>query len=254
MRRARTCVPEMTESPAPAPGTPQAMAGAPVKVLVRVLAVLLALGAASWIFAVHGAPDLDGVRNAVAVAGPWAPVVFVATFASLTLVAAPRNVLTTIGATLFGVAGGIALAWLAALLGAVVAFGIGRWLGRDAVERLTRGRLRRVAATLRDHDTESVLMARLMPVVPFTAVNYAAGVLGIRFSHFVIGTAVGIVPGTVAYAVLGAYAFDDPRALAAVGAGLLVLFIAATVVGRALRTRRKAERRRTAPESVDAAL
>jgi uncharacterized membrane protein YdjX (TVP38/TMEM64 family) len=187
-------------------------------------------------------------------AGAWAPVVFVLAFASLTLVAAPRNVLTTIGATLFGVADGIALSWLAALLGAVVAFAIGRWLGRDVVERLARGRLERVAAVLRDHGIASVVAARLMPVVPFTAVNYGAGLLGVRLAHFVVGTAVGIVPGTVAYAVLGAYALDDPLALAAVGAGLLVLFLAGTIVARRLRPHRQAERRHPAPESVDAAL
>jgi uncharacterized membrane protein YdjX (TVP38/TMEM64 family) len=93
-----------------------------------------------------------------------------------------------------------------------------------------------------------------MPVVPFTAVNYGAGVLGVRFDHFALGTAVGIVPGTIAYAVLGAYALDDPWALVAVGAGLLALFVAGTLVGRRLRARRRPERRCPAPESADAAL
>lgn len=222
--------------------------------VVKVSGLVLALAAAWGLFAVHGAPDLAGVRTAVAAAGAWAPVVFVGAFASLTLVAAPRNVLTTIGAALFGLAGGIALSWLAALLGAVVAFGVGRFLGRDAGERLTRGRLARVATVLRDHGTESVLAARLMPVVPFTAVNYGAGVLGVRLPHFVLGTAVGIVPGTVAYAVLGATGLDDPWVLAGIATALLALFVVGTAAGRRRWRRRQPDRRSLEPESGHAAL
>jgi uncharacterized membrane protein YdjX (TVP38/TMEM64 family) len=93
-----------------------------------------------------------------------------------------------------------------------------------------------------------------MPVVPFAAVNYGAGVLGVRFAHFSLGTAVGIIPGTVAYAVLGAYALDEPWLLAAIGAGLLILFVVGTAVGRRFRARRHPERQSPATESADAAL
>lgn len=223
----------------------------------RGLALLLALAIVGWLLGTHGVPTAAEVRALVVGAGAWAPALYVLVFASLTLVAAPRNVLTTVGAALFGVAGGIALSWLAALLGAAAGFGVGRFLGADAVERLTRGRLERVSAALRDHGTESVIAARLMPVVPFAAVNYGAGVLGVRFAHFALGTAVGIIPGTVAYAVLGAYALDDPWLVAAVGAALLVVFVVGTVVGRRLRARRARrapERQCPAPESADAAL
>jgi uncharacterized membrane protein YdjX (TVP38/TMEM64 family) len=230
------------------------MTGRTSRAVAKGLVLLLALVAAGWLVSAHGVPTAAEVRGLVVGADAWAPALYVLVFAVLTLVAAPRNVLTTVGAALFGMAGGIALSWLAALLGAVAGFAVGRWLGADAVERLTRGRLDRVSTALRDHGLESVVAARLMPVVPFTAVNYGAGVLGVRLAHFALGTAVGIVPGTIAYAVLGAYALDDPWALAAVGAGLLVLFVAGTLVGRRLRARRQPERRCPAPESADAAL
>ena len=222
--------------------------------VVKVSGFAVALVAAWAFFALHGAPDLAGVRTAVGAAGGWAPVVFVAAFAALTLVAAPRNVLTTIGAALFGMAGGIALSWVAVLLGAVVAFGVGRLLGGDTGERLTRGRLARVATVLRDHGTESVLAARLMPVVPFTAVNYGAGVLGVRLPHFVLGTALGIVPGTLAYAVIGAHGLDDPWMLAGIATALLALFVVGSAAGRRRSARREPDRRSLGPESADAAL
>lgn len=223
----------------------------------KAVALVLGFAAVGWLLSVHGVPTGSEVRALVGGAGGWAPVLYVVVFAALTLVAAPRNVLTTVGAALFGVSGGIALSWLAALLGALAGFALGRLLGAGAGERLTRGRLERVATALRDHGTESVIAARLMPVVPFTAVNYGAGVLGVRTSHFSVGTAVGIVPGTVAYAALGAYALDDPWALTSVGLGLMILFLAGTLVTRALKRRRarqQPECRRPEPESADAAL
>ncbi len=227
---------------------------------VRGVVLVLGLAAIWWLVSVHGVPTAPEVRVLVSGAGAWAPVLYVLVFASLTLVATPRNVLTTIGAALFGVAGGIALAWLAGLLGALVGFAVGRLLGADAGERLTRGRLDRVATALRDHGTESIVAARLMPVVPFAAVNYGAGVLGVRTSHFTLGTAIGMIPGTVAYAVLGAFALDDPWVFTGLGAGLLLLFLLGSFVvrargaRRARRPRQQPDCRRRGPESADAAL
>lgn len=217
--------------------------------VVRLSALAIAIGGAWWLIHAQGAPDLVRIRAVVSAAGPWAPVAFVAAFASLTLIATPRNVLTTLGAALFGVGGGIALSWAAALLGAVVAFSIGRLLSRDGFERLTRGRLARVSAVLRDHGTGSVLAARLMPVVPFTGVNYGAGILGVRLAHFVLGTAVGIVPGTVAYAVVGAYGFDGPWTSAGTAVVLVALLIGGAAAGRRVWSRRGPERRPSPQES-----
>ncbi len=100
---------------------------------------------------------------------------------------------------------GVALVLVAALLGAVGAFGLGRVLGRDAVERLTGARVARLDGLLRRRGLIAVIGMRLIPVLPFTAINYAAGLTAVRIRDYVIGTAVGIVPGTVAFVALGAY-------------------------------------------------
>lgn len=72
------------------------------------------------------------------------------------------------------------------MVGAVISFGVGRLLGRDAVDRLVRGRLVRVVALLTDDGLFAVLLVRLVPVVPFIAINYASGLSGVRFRHFVL--------------------------------------------------------------------
>jgi uncharacterized membrane protein YdjX (TVP38/TMEM64 family) len=87
----------------------------------------------------------------------------------------------------------------------VAAFALGRALGRDAVERVTGTRVARVDALLGRHGLLAVLGVRLVPVLPFTVINYAAGLTAVRLRDYVGGTALGIVPGTIAFVALGAH-------------------------------------------------
>ncbi len=76
---------------------------------------------------------------------------------------------------------------------------------------------------LRDHGFGAVLLARLVPVLPFTVINYGAGVTGVLFASYVAGSALGMIPGTIAYAALGAVGDTDPAVTAAAVAALVVL-------------------------------
>ena len=152
-----------------------------------------------------GIPRAEDIRADVAALGPVAPAAFVLLYAGLTVLPLPRNVLSVAAGLLFGLVPGVLLAVPGAVLGAVAGFGLGRALGREAVERFGGTRVARVDALLTRRGVAAVVVARLLPVVPFTGVNYAAGLTAVRFRDFVVGTAIGVVPGTVAYAALGAY-------------------------------------------------
>ena len=187
-----------------------------------------------------GLPDSEQLAADVAVIGPAAPAVFVLLYVVVTLVPLPKNVLTLVAGLLFGLVEGTVLALLGALLGAVAAFGLGRVLGRDAVERITGRRVARVDAVLSRHGFLAVLGVRLVPVLPFTAINYAAGLTAVRNRDYLIGTALGIIPGTIAYASLGAYGTSPgswPFAVA------VLALVALTVGGAAAahRYRRRSE-------------
>ncbi len=166
----------------------------------------------------------------------WAGVVvFVVGYAFLVLVPTPASVLTILGGALFGVWWGALLACAGALLGALGGFAIGRRLGRSAVDRLLHGRLQQADQVLAHHGLVAVLAVRLLPLFPFTPLNYAAGLLGVRGRDYVLGTVVGIVPGVLAYAAVGASG-ADPRGIAIGAGGLIALTLLGGAVGRRLLT------------------
>lgn len=193
------------------------------------LALSVAIGSAlAWV--VIGG-DLDAVRATVESAGPWGPVVYVGLHVLLTLVPVSKNLLAGVAGALFGLAGGIALSWVASMVSAAVSFAIARRLGRSAVASMTGPRLDRVEQLLRQQGLLAVVIARVTPVLPFTVVNYGAGVSAVTTRDFMLGTAVGIIPGTVGYAALGASAGRDAATFVVAGLVAAVLFVGSLLLG-----------------------
>ena len=195
---------------------------------------LLLGGALAWLLL---GGDLDRVQAAVESTGAWGPLAYVALHVLLTLVPVSKNLLSAVAGALFGLAGGIALSWVASMVSAVVTFLVARRLGRPAVAAMTGPRIDRVEAVLRDQGVVAVVVARLTPVLPFTIVNYGAGVSAVSMRDFVLGTAVGILPGTVGYAALGASAGRDATTFVAAGVVAAVLLVGSVLVGRRMSRR-----------------
>ena len=202
--------------------------GARLRLLGLALAVLIG-GALAWLLL---GGSLDTVQQAVAASGPWAPLVYVALHVLLTLVPVSKNLLSAVAGALFGLVGGIALSWVASMVSAVVTFLIARRLGREAVAAMTGPRIAKVEELLRRQGVLAVVGARLTPVLPFTGVTSGAGVSAITMRDFVLGTAVGILPGTVGYAALGASAGRDATTFVAAGVVAALLLVGSVVVGR----------------------
>lgn len=198
--------------------------------------LVMVLGAVGLVL-IFGVPDIDALQARVTAAGAWAPALFFAIYAVLAFVPVPKAPLTALGGALFGLWAGAGLSLAGAMVGAIGSFGAGRLLGREAVDRLIRGRLARVDALLADHGLSAVLVVRLIPLVPFIAINYASGLTGVRFRHYVLGSAFGMVPGSLAYAALGAYG-TDPLGLVLAGSALLILTLGGAWWARRLEARR----------------
>lgn len=187
-------------------------------------------------------PELDQVQAWVAELGWLGAAAFALLYAGITLTPAPKNVLSIAAGLAFGFGTALALVYAGALLGAAAAFGLGRWLGRDAVERYTGARIARLDDLVRRRGLAAVIGVRLIPVIPFTAINYGAGLTAVRRRDYALGTAIGIIPGTAAYVALGSFGLELgwPAWLAIGVLGALTIG-GAIWAERRRRTQRKAE-------------
>lgn len=173
-------------------------------------------------------PNVDQMRSTVAEAGWWGPLGFGAAYAALTLAPVPKNVLSIAAGVLFGFGPGLLIVYTAAMAGATGAFWLGRALGREAVERFTGTRVAKVEDLLVRHGFLAVIGVRLVPVLPFTAINYSAGLTSLGWWPYFLGTLIGIIPGTASYLALGAFGFQ-PGLQAELAFAVLVLLTLATI-------------------------
>ncbi|WP_431040745.1 TVP38/TMEM64 family protein [Streptomyces sp. P1-3] len=139
--------------------------------------------------------------------GSGAVVVFALAYGVCTAALVPRPLLNLAAGALFGTQAGLPGAVVGTVLGAGIAFGLGRLLGQDALRPLLRGRwLTAADRQLSRHGFRSMLALRLFPGVPFAAANYCAAVSRMGWLPFLLATALGSVPNTAAYVVAGSRA------------------------------------------------
>lgn len=137
--------------------------------------------------------------------GTWAPLYFILLYVAATVGLFPGVVLTLAAGMVFGVWWGTLLVLTGATAGAMLAFLLARYLLRSLIEqRLQRQAwFPKFAANLESKGFRYILFARLVPLFPFTGLNLASGVLPIRWDHYLLGSGLGMFPGTFAYVYLG---------------------------------------------------
>ncbi|MFJ9538922.1 TVP38/TMEM64 family protein [Streptomyces sp. NPDC101225] len=197
------------------------------------LVVLLAAAAGAVLFyepqrlLAHGWPPQFG--------GAAAAVVYAAAYGLCSVAFVPRPLLNLGAGALFGSQLGTGAALTGTVLGAGIAFGLGRVLGQDALRPLLRGRLLKAAdGQLSRHGFRSMMAVRLFPGVPFWAANYCAAVSRMGWFPFLLATGLGSIPNTAAYAVAGARASSptSPAFLIAMALIAVPALIAAVVAWR----------------------
>ena len=146
----------------------------------------------------------------------------------------PGTLGTITAGALLGFAVGFPVAYGSALAGSVIAFFVSRAVGKEGMTQLLGDRVSSIDEWLMKNDFLSILILRLMPVVPFNALNYAAGLTGVRSSRYVAATAIGIAPGTALSAFAASQADDmaSTAFIAAAGAVLLVTLVSIWVARR----------------------
>jgi len=207
----------------------------PRRALVKLAAFVVFVAVAVVVGVIVPLPGLDEIRTSADAAGWPAALAFAVAYGVATLAPVPKSVLSIAAGAIWGFALGALLVYLGALLGAALAFGIGRGLGREAVERFTGARVEHIDEILRRRGLASIIGARLIPVLPFTVINYAAGLTSVRRRDYATGTVLGIIPGTLAFVAVGGFGFEPGPGLYLALGTLGALTMTGAIVGIRMR-------------------
>ena len=177
----------------------------------------------------------------------WAAPIFIGVYATATALAVPGTILTLAGGAVFGFWWGTLYNFVAANIGANAAFLVARSLGGDAVRRLIGKEsrvLNKVDGIVEKHGFQGLLTLRLIPLVPFNALNFGSGLMALKWRTYAIATLVGILPGTAIYTFFAdallqgsQEASRDALARLLVAGGLLVLLSFLPAILRKLNVR-----------------
>lgn len=207
-----------------------------VKNILLLLLLLVLIGGAydyrddlSRLIGLLSAGSLDDVVTLIASFGLWGPVISILLMILQAFIAPiPSFLITAANGVIFGVCGGIMISWLGAMLGAAGTFYLARYLGLAFVRKIQKsgGLIKKVDEISGRYGTKVVLLARLLPFISFDFISYAAGLSNIKALHFFIATGLGMIPGTIAYVLLG----NQILALSRYSVGITLLVLIATVV------------------------
>ncbi|MCB0947979.1 MAG: TVP38/TMEM64 family protein [Mycobacterium sp.] len=148
-------------------------------------------------------PTAVQLRDWATSVGPWFPLAFLAAHIVITVFPFPRTVFTLAAGLLFGPYLGVPLAVLASTASAAIALLLVRAAGWHLDRLVKHPRLEAVNARLAERGWPTVLSMRLIPAVPFSVLNYAAGSSAVRALPYTLATFVGLLPGTAAVVILG---------------------------------------------------
>ncbi|MGK2953097.1 MAG: VTT domain-containing protein [Thiobacillus sp.] len=161
---------------------------------------------------------------------PAGPLIVIAAYTLATLTMFPRPLITLAAVLAYGPLLGFAYAMTGMLAAALLTYSAGRLLSRDFIRRVAGRRLNRISRELRRRGLLSVIAVRLVPVAPFIVVNMVAGAAHIRVSHYVLGTAIGILPGTLVATVFGGQLHRALRDPDSINYGLIAISVSAVVL------------------------
>jgi len=173
--------------------------------------------------------DVQSAKEYILSFGIWAPVVsFLLMILQSVLFPLPAFIITFANAGLFGWVNGAILSWTSAMAGAALCYFIAKFLGRNAVEKLTsKTALKNVDDFFDKYGKYAVLIARLLPFISFDIVSYAAGLTSMSFWSFFVATGIGQLPATIIYSYIGGMLTGSAKTFVT---GLLILFAVSTLI------------------------
>jgi uncharacterized membrane protein YdjX (TVP38/TMEM64 family) len=177
----------------------------PPLLFVTVVVAFFALGLERYV-SIEALRQHRGVlRTWVETSGVLAALVFMAVYIITVAFSLPgATVLSIASGFLFGVGWGTVIVVISATLGATALFSMARTTLGDALRARTGSWLQTLEAGFREHALSYLIVLRLVPIFPFFVINLVPAFLGMSLWTFVLGTFVGIIPGSFVYTTVGA--------------------------------------------------
>jgi uncharacterized membrane protein YdjX (TVP38/TMEM64 family) len=136
--------------------------------------------------------------------GVWAPIIYILVYAIATIFILPSTPLNLSGGAIFGWELGTVWTSIAAVLAAVLSFGFSRTIGRKFVEQKLASKWQSLDREMEQGGFFYMFAIRLLPLIPYGMVNFAAGLTSIKFRDYFFGTLLGTVPGILPFVMMGA--------------------------------------------------
>lgn len=169
-------------------------------IFLLTLVCIVATGLAVYLL---GGIDQAQLQQWLKQGGIWTPVIYIALYTLATVLVLPSTVLNLTGGAIFGPWLGTLWASIAAVIAAIVAFAFTRTVGRDLVAEKLATRWQSMDAEVRQGGLFYMFAIRLLPIIPYGLVNFAAGLTSIRFQDYLLGTILGTVPGILPFVLIG---------------------------------------------------
>jgi len=163
------------------------------------IAIVILVAMAIWV----PLPTAVQLRDWATSVGPWFPLAFLGAHIVVTVFPFPRTAFTLAAGLLFGPLLGVAIGVVASTISAVVALLLVRAAGWQLNRLVKHPRVDVLDARLRERGWPAILSMRMIPAVPFSVLNYAAGASAVRVLPYTLASFVGLLPGTAAVVILG---------------------------------------------------
>ncbi len=148
-------------------------------------------------------PNAVQLRDWATTVGPWFPLAFLGAHIVITVLPFPRTAFTLSAGLLFGPALGVIIAVTASTISALIALLLVRAFGWQLNRLVIHPGVEALDGRLNARGWPAVLSLRMIPAVPFSVLNYAAGASAVRMVPYLLATLAGLLPGTTAVVVLG---------------------------------------------------
>jgi phospholipase D1/2 len=166
----------------------------------------------------------------------WAPLAVVAAYTPACFTMFPRPLITLFAVIAFEPVPGFVYAMSGILVASLVTYYAGRLLRKNTVRHLAGAKIDAMTAILRKRGLAAVFAVRIIPIAPFAIEGMVAGRIPIKLWHFMLGTFLGMLPGTLTTTVFGDQiqtALEDPSRIHwGLVSGVIIFFVVLTLMVR----------------------